>query len=175
MSAAGTTRFRFSDSPLATSQLASALTDPSCGGYAAFEGWVRNHNEGQAVLRLEYEAFEALAVKEGERVIAEAIALFGVRHALCVHRVGALELGDVAVWVGVSAPHRDEAFRACRYIIDEVKHRVPIWKKEHYADGDSGWVNCERCAAHAKMGADLLSTAAHPHDHAHAHVHAREK
>ena len=54
------------------------------------------------------------------------------------------------MWVGVAAPHRDEAFRACRYIIDEVKHRVPIWKKEHYATGDSGWVNCERCAADAR-------------------------
>ncbi len=63
-----------------------------------------------------------------------------------MHRVGSLGLGDVAVWVGVSAAHRDEAFRACRFIIDEVKHRVPIWKKEHYVNGDSGWVNCERCA-----------------------------
>ena len=66
--------------------------------------------------------------------------------------------GELAVWVGVSAPHRDEAFRACRYIIDEVKHRLPIWKKEHYVSGDSGWVNCERCAArHASR-----ATHAHP-------------
>jgi molybdopterin synthase catalytic subunit len=78
-----------------------------------------------------------------------------------VHRLGDLGIGDVAVWVGVSAAHRDEAFRACRYIIDEVKHRVPIWKKEHYVNGDSGWVNCERCAA----------SATHTHDHAHAHDH----
>ena len=120
-----------------------------------FEGLVRNHNEGHAASRhLEYEAFEPLAVKEGERIIAEAIAAFGVEHAACVHRVGDLAIGDMAVWVGVSARHRDEAFRACRYIIDEVKHRVPIWKKEHYVNGDSGWVNCERCAApaaHASM------------------------
>jgi molybdopterin synthase catalytic subunit len=156
MSAPAMPRFRFSTTPITPPHAASAVADPSCGGYAAFEGWVRNHNEGQVVLRLEYEAFEALAVKEGERIIAEAITRFGVRHALCVHRLGALEPGDVAVWVGVSAPHRDEAFRACRYIIDEVKHRVPIWKKEHYVDGDSGWVNCERCATHA---------------HAHAHMH----
>jgi adenylyltransferase/sulfurtransferase len=64
-----------------------------------------------------------------------------------VHRVGSLGVGELAVWVGVSAAHRGEAFAACRFIIDEVKHRVPIWKKEHYVDGDSGWVNCERCAA----------------------------
>ncbi len=107
---------------------------------------MRNHNEGHAVTRLEYEAFEALANKEGERIVTEAIARFGVLQAACVHRVGSLAIGDLAVWVGVSSRHRAEAFAACRYIIDEVKHRVPIWKKEHYVNGDSGWVNCERCA-----------------------------
>lgn len=141
--------FRFSSTSLDGSALRAGLNDPSCGGYAAFEGWVRDHNEGRRVHRLEYEAFEPLAIKEGERIIAEAIARFGVEHAACVHRIGALEIGETAVWVGVTAHHRDEAFRACRYIIDEVKHRVPIWKKEHYENGDSGWVNCERCAEHA--------------------------
>jgi molybdopterin synthase catalytic subunit len=63
-----------------------------------------------------------------------------------LHRSGLLEIGECAVWVGVSSAHRDEAFNACRYIIDQVKSRLPIWKKEHYANGDSGWVNCERCA-----------------------------
>ncbi|HEX7416774.1 MAG TPA: ThiF family adenylyltransferase [Steroidobacteraceae bacterium] len=150
--------FSFSHVPLEVSQLAAGLADPSCGGYASFEGWVRNHNEGQQVTRLEYEAFEALAVKEGERIIAEAVKRFGVARAACAHRSGALGIGELAVWVGVSARHRDEAFRACRYIIDEVKHRVPIWKKEHYLSGDSGWVNCERCAQPGEA-------------HAHAHVH----
>jgi len=141
--------FRFSSVPLDERALRTGLGDPACGGYAAFEGWVRDHNEGRRVRRLEYEAFEPLAIREGERIIAEAIARFGVEHAACVHRTGALEIGESAVWVGVTARHRDEAFRACRYIIDEVKHRLPIWKKEHYEDGDSGWVNCERCAEHA--------------------------
>ncbi|MGB6486675.1 MAG: ThiF family adenylyltransferase [Steroidobacteraceae bacterium] len=141
--------FRFSSTPLDESVLRAELSDPSCGGFTAFEGWVRDHNEGRRVRRLEYEAFEPLAIKEGERIIAEAMARFGVEHASCVHRIGALEIGETAVWVGVTARHRDEAFRACRYIIDEVKHRVPIWKKEHYENGDSGWVNCERCAEHA--------------------------
>jgi adenylyltransferase/sulfurtransferase len=90
--------------------------------------------------------------------MAEAAQRFGVTQALCVHRVGDLQLGDIAVWVGVAAAHRDEAFKACRFIIDEVKHRVPIWKKEHYVSGDSGWVNCERCATHA-----------HDHDHDQGH------
>jgi molybdopterin synthase catalytic subunit len=143
--------FSFSQAPLTPDTYRAALADPAAGGYAAFEGWVRNHNEGHAVTRLEYEAFEALANTEGERIVAEAIARFGVTRAACVHRVGALTIGDLAVWVGVSSRHRAEAFAACRYIIDEVKHRLPIWKKEHYVNGDSGWVNCERCA--------------HPHEH----------
>jgi adenylyltransferase/sulfurtransferase len=141
--------FSFSTQPLDTTALQREMRDLHCGGYAAFEGWVRDHNEGHAVTRLEYEAFTELAEKEGARIVEDAIRQFGVARAACVHRVGSLALGDVAVWVGVSAAHRDEAFRACRYIIDEVKHRLPIWKKEHYVNGDSGWVNCERCATHA--------------------------
>lgn len=124
------------------------LLDSSCGGYVAFEGWIRDRNEGHDVRRLEYEVYETLARSEGEKILAEAIDRFGVARAACVHRHGTLELGDVAVWIGVAAGHRDEAFRACRYIIDEIKIRLPIWKKEHYVSGDSGWVNCERCAAH---------------------------
>ena len=163
-------RFRLSTVPVDLAALRAELADPACGGYTAFEGWVRNHNEGLEVLRLEYEAYAPLAVREGERIAAEACERFGVTHVLCVHRVGALAIGDLAVWVGVSAPHRDEAFRACRYVIDEVKHRVPVWKKEHYVNGDSGWVNCERCAAdaqaHALGHADDLE---HDHEHDHAH------
>jgi sulfur-carrier protein adenylyltransferase/sulfurtransferase len=141
--------FRFSAAALDSAALRLELRDESCGGFACFEGWVRNHNEGQQVTRLEYEAFAELAEKEGARIVAAAIEQFGVTRAACVHRLGSLALGDIAVWVGVSAAHRDEAFRACRFIIDEVKHRLPIWKKETYANGDSGWVNCERCAAPA--------------------------
>ena len=139
--------FRFTRTSIEPQTLRAQLADPACGGYAAFEGWVRDSHEGVRVRHLEYEAFEALAVREGERILAEAIARFGVAHAACLHRVGELAIGELAVWVGVSAPHRHEAFLACRYIIDEVKQRVPIWKKEHYLSGDSGWVNCERCAA----------------------------
>jgi len=152
--------FHFSRSPLDPATLRRELADPGCGGYAAFEGWVRDHNEGERVRHLEYEAFEALAQREGERIIAEALARCGAAHALCAHRLGDLAIGELAVWVGVSAAHRDEAFRACRYIIDEVKHRLPIWKKEHYVSGDSGWVNCERCGS-----------AARSHEHAEGHAH----
>jgi len=163
--------FRFSQAPIDPASLRATLGDPACGGYAAFEGWVRNHNEGRRVTRLEYEAFEPLAIKEGERIIAEAVARFGVEHAACVHRLGSLAIGDLAVWVGVSARHRHEAFLACRYIIDEVKHRVPIWKKEYYENGDSGWVNCERCATAPRHSEDAAGEHDHGHEHAHAHVH----
>jgi molybdopterin synthase catalytic subunit len=152
-------KFSFSHSALTPDIYRASLLNPAAGGYASFEGWVRNHNEGLAVTRLEYEAFEALAIKEGERIVLEASERFGVLAAACVHRVGILDIGDLAVWVGVSSRHRDEAFAACRYIIDEVKHRVPIWKKEHYVNGDSGWVNCERCAEHAHSHPE------HPHSH----------
>jgi molybdopterin synthase catalytic subunit len=145
--------FRFSRTAIDVASLRVALADPACGGYTSFEGLVRNHNEGLSVRHLEYEAFEALAVREGERIVAEAIERFRVKRAACVHRLGDLQVGALAVWVGVSAAHRDEAFRACRYIIDEVKHRLPIWKKEHYLSGDSGWVNCERCGEAANAAA----------------------
>jgi molybdopterin synthase catalytic subunit len=159
--------FQFTRTPIASEQLRISLADPACGGYAAFEGWVRDSNDGQRVRGLEYEAFEALGMREGERIIAEASARFGVAHAACVHRIGALAVGELAVWVGVSAAHRDEAFRACRYIIDEVKHRLPIWKKEHYLNGDSGWVNCERCAAlPAHAAAEDGAPGRHVHEHA---------
>jgi molybdopterin synthase catalytic subunit len=139
-------RFRLVESAIDTQSARQEIVDPGAGGYVSFEGWVRDTNEGQDVTRLEYEAFEALAIREGDLILAEAMARYPIKHALCIHRIGTLELTDMAVWVGVSAVHRGEAFDACRYIIDEVKHRLPIWKKEHYRSGNSGWVNCERCA-----------------------------
>ena len=143
-----------SDKPIDTARLQQALTNPAAGGYCAFEGWVRNENEGHTVKRLEYEAYEPLAITEGEKILAEARERYPHLKAHCVHRTGMLEIGDCAVWVGVSAAHRDEAFKACRYIIDQAKVRLPIWKKEHYANGDSGWVNCERCASHGMAHGD---------------------
>jgi molybdopterin synthase catalytic subunit len=162
-------RFRFTEVAIDTDSARRELLDRGAGGYVSFEGWVRDHNEGQEVTGLEYEAFQALAVKEGDRILAEALARFPVKHALCIHRVGSLDLTEMAVWAGVSAAHRGEAFDACRFIIDEVKHRVPIWKKEHYRSGNSGWVNCEHCAAapHRSQDKDQHHTHVHTHDHDH--------
>lgn len=166
-------RFRFTGAPIDVAAAKRELTDPAFGGHVSFEGWVRDFNEGRQVEHLEYEAFEPLALREGERILAEACEHHGVTHAVCIHRLGDLAIGELAVWVGASAPHRDEAFRACRQIIDEVKHRVPIWKKEHYVDGDSGWVNCERCATAPLAPHEPWHGHGHQGEtHTHAHPHA---
>ena len=140
------TPFAVSDRVIDLSVFREQLLDRSCGGYVQFDGWVRDHNEGQQVLQLEYEVYEPLAVKEGTKIIEEAIKRFGVSNACAIHRSGLMDLSEVAVVVGVSSPHRGEAFDACRYIIDQAKVRLPIWKKEYYASGKSEWVNCLRCA-----------------------------
>lgn len=144
--------FRVSSSPLDPVALKQALANAQAGACVTFEGWVRDHNEGQAVRSLEYEAYAPLAEKEGERILAEARAKFAIEAAAGVHRVGHLQLGDVAVWVGVIARHRGAAFDACRYIIDEAKARLPIWKKEHYATGVTAWINCATRGDHAQGG-----------------------
>lgn len=154
--------FSITPDPIQILRYADFLSDPSAGAVVTFDGRVRNHNEGRPVESLEYEAYAILAEKEGSRILEEALQKFPVTKALCVHRTGHLAIGDVAVWVGVSSPHRDEAFKACRYIIDEIKHRVPIWKKEHHTDGTSEWVLCS-----------------HPndehHDHSHDHKYRRSQ
>ena len=133
--------FRISPGEIDQAAELAALEDAGSGAVVSFCGRVRNHNEGRAVTRLEYECYEELAVSEGARVIAEAREKFGVSQVLCVHRTGNLAIGEAAVWVGVAAAHRDGAFAAARYVIDEVKKRVPIWKREHYPEGPAEWIN----------------------------------
>ena len=91
---------------------------------------------------LEYSAYKVLAEKEGNRIIAEALDRFEIAGAEAIHRVGMLAIGDIAVWVGVCSAHRGPAFDGCQYIIDEIKDRVPIWKRESYENGPDQWVNC---------------------------------
>lgn len=135
------TSFSLSETVIDAAALKRELAQARAGACVTFEGWVRDHNDGRAVLRLGYQAYASLAQSEGERILAEARDKFAILDVRCVHRVGLLEIGEPAVWVGVSAAHRGAAFDACRYIIDEVKSRVPIWKNEHYADGESGWLH----------------------------------
>ena len=141
--------FRLASAPLDPDALKASLADAHAGACVTFEGWVRNHNDGRPVLALDYEAYGTLAEKEGSLIIAEALEKFAVTRIVCVHRTGSLKIGDLAVWVGVAAAHRGAAFDACRYLIDEVKARVPVWKKEHYADGSTEWVNCATRGEHS--------------------------
>ena len=117
------------------------------GAVVSFEGRVRDHNEGRGVRTLAYSAYPTLALSEGDRIVAEAMARFALNAAACCHHLGELALGDVAVRVWAAAAHREEAFAGCRYILDEVKARVPIWKKETYVDGKSEWVSCTHLRA----------------------------
>lgn len=120
--------------------LVEAVAAPDRGAIATFLGTVRNHHAGRAVLELEYEAFGPMAEAECGHIIAEAESRWPCRVALS-HRVGRLALGDVAVGIAAGSPHRDEAFAACRYVIEELKRRVPIWKRERYGDGTEAWVD----------------------------------
>jgi molybdopterin synthase catalytic subunit len=141
--------FRLDSVPIDAAALQRALRNPTAGACVTFEGWVRDHNDGRTVQSLDYEAFAPLAEREGERILAEVREKFPVVALGCVHRVGSLQIGDLAVWVGVVAAHRNAAFDACRYVIDEAKARLPIWKKEHYATGASEWINCASRGHHA--------------------------
>jgi molybdopterin synthase catalytic subunit len=142
--------FKVSSDPIDPATLQRDLADLRAGACVTFEGWVRNRNEGQAVQSLEYEAFVPLAESEGMRILAEARERFALTGVAAAHRVGHLKLGELAIWVGVTAEHRGAAFEACRYVIDEAKARLPIWKKEHYAGGTTAWINCATRGEHAQ-------------------------
>jgi len=116
---------------------AAALQDASArdGAVCVFLGVVRGDNDGRAVVRLEYEAYEEMALPMMEEIAAGARARFGATDVRIVHRLGRLEIGEVSVAVAAASPHRAEAFAACRYAIDTLKATVPIWKKEFFADG----------------------------------------
>ncbi len=135
--------FKLSSSPLEIFSFIDQLRDARAGAFVSFEGWARDHNDGKSVAALEYEALVPLCEAEAASILNEAKEKFEVLRAVCLHRTGRLQIGDMAVWVGVTASHRDAAFKACRYIIDEIKNRLPIWKKEFYKDGDTQWINCQ--------------------------------
>ena len=135
------TTFRLNDHGIDVAGLRRRLEDPHYGAVVGFDGVVRDHHGGRAVSELRYEAYAELAEREGQAIVDEARARFAVRRIVAEHRVGLLAIGDVAVYVGVAAAHRDAAFAACRYVIDEIKSRVPIWKHEHYADGAAEWIH----------------------------------
>jgi molybdopterin synthase catalytic subunit len=128
------------DTALDPGELRHPLRDTRAGAFAAFEGIVRDLNDGRRVLALEYEAYAPLAGREGERIFGEARARYPVIGIAGAHRTGRLVPGELAMWVGVVAEHRGAAFDACRFVVDQLKARVPIWKREHYGEGPSAWI-----------------------------------
>jgi len=125
--------------PIDVSAVLAAVEGPGEGGVVLFLGRVRNEARGQSVQRLDYEAYGDMALDELRALASEARSLHGAARVALVHRTGSLSIGDLAVAIAVSAPHRKEAFAACEWLIDTLKRRVPIWKKEWYADG-SQWI-----------------------------------
>ena len=128
------------DAPLSVDEVLSAVSDPAAGGVALFVGTVRDEDHGRAVVRLGYSAHPSAAA-ELRRVAEKVAASHGAIAVAAVHRVGDLAVGDLAVVVAVSCPHRAEAFDACRALIDDLKLTVPVWKHQEYTSGDGEWVN----------------------------------
>ena len=135
----GGSRCTLSEHPLETEAIAARVEAPGCGGAVTFVGSVRNRSRGREIEHLEYEAYPAMALQEMERIAAEAERASPGAQVAIAHRVGLLKIGEAAVVVSATAPHRAEAFAACRFAIEALKQRVPIWKKEVATDG-AYWV-----------------------------------
>jgi molybdopterin synthase catalytic subunit len=135
---------RITREPIRPQELLDHVTRADCGGVALFLGAVREVTGDVVTAALEYECHERMAVAELERIAKEAADRWPVRAIAVVHRVGRLDVGEIAVAVAASAPHRAEAFDATRYVIEELKRRAPIWKKEISPDGSSHWVGSEK-------------------------------
>lgn len=125
------------EDPLDLDRLLSETEDPSCGGLVIFSGTIRNNNEGKDVNGIRYDAHIQIAENALKELEKEVLKNFGVERCRIQHRIGTLELGEPSVYVVVRSVHRAEAFEAAKYGIDELKKRLPIWKEEHYTDGDS--------------------------------------
>lgn len=138
---AQTQGFALLDEAIDAERLKDFLQDEQCGALATFEGWVRNHNNDSQVTSLTYYGYEKLAINQGKKIIEEAKRLFDIENAVAIHRIGALEIGDMAVWVGVSSKHRYPAFDACKWILDTIKADIPVWKQEFYQDESSKWLS----------------------------------
>ncbi|HJP55744.1 MAG TPA: molybdenum cofactor biosynthesis protein MoaE [Gemmatimonadales bacterium] len=138
--------------PIDAAALAAEVARPDRGGVVSFVGLVRDHHGGRTVIRLEYSAYAPMAEAELARIVSEA----GERWPAIVaaeHRLGSLAIGDAAVAVVAAAAHRGDAFEACRHVIEQIKARVPIWKREYYADGSVAWVDPTAAAGAAPAAA----------------------
>lgn len=162
------------------SDVLSQMVNPSCGGEILFLGKVRNHNLGKKVLGVSYDAFAPLTEKIFTQLCQEAQAQWGQElDIVLIHRVGRLDIGDISVAIAVDSKHRDEAYQASRYVIEELKVRAAIWKKEHYEDGDSEWLQGHALCQHGHRHSHKHHSNSHQeHSHHHGigtsggHVHA---
>lgn len=134
--------FALLDKPIDDRRLKLALLNDQSGALATFEGWVRNHNNARPVTKLTYYGYEQLAINQGEKLITQAKQQFDIINAVAIHRIGDLAIGDMAVWIGVTAHHRYPAFDACRWLLDAIKADIPVWKQEFYADSEESlWLS----------------------------------
>ena len=128
--------------PIDVAALEREVADPTAGAIVSFTGTTRHENAGRIVLRLEYEAYEPMALSEMRKLASEALDRWKIVRIAIAHRVGVVEIGETSVAIAISAAHRGEAFEACRFAIDRLKEVVPIWKKEHFEGGEI-WIGCQ--------------------------------
>jgi molybdopterin synthase catalytic subunit len=145
------TRSGIVTSPIDVGAIIDEVRNVEAGAIATFLGTVRDSSNSRKVTGLEYSAYAGMATHEMDAIVREATAIAPGVHIVAVHRVGDLAVGDVCVLIGAAHAHRGPAFDACRYVIEEIKKRVPIWKRERYADGSTEWVNAH--ASHGDAGA----------------------
>ncbi len=139
-------RFALTFAPLSLDAVYGLVDEPANGAVVVMSGTVRNQTDGQAVMALEYQAYEPMALQIFHQIAANIQKTWpDVNQVAIHHRIGRLHIGEISVLVAVGCPHRAEAFDACRYAIDTLKHNAPIWKKEHWADGSSSWVSIGAC------------------------------
>ena len=131
---------RITSHPIDAAALLAEVTTPADGAVLLFWGVVRNQNDGREVNGLEYEAYAEMAEAKLREIVGEAAERWRVGEIAVVHRIGKLNVGEASVGIAVAAPHRGEVYEASRYVIEELKRRVPIWKREHYLDGPSAWL-----------------------------------
>ena len=143
------TRAALRDQPLDAAAMLAEVSSSTNGAAVLFVGTVRDISEGRAVTGIDYSAYEAMAVRELESIAGEAGARFGTEDLVVEHRLGTLGLGEASVVIACAHPHRAQAFEAARWVIEEIKRRVPIWKREHYVDGTREWVDPTRTGMEA--------------------------
>ncbi|MBK1987070.1 molybdenum cofactor biosynthesis protein MoaE [Sphaerospermopsis aphanizomenoides BCCUSP55] len=132
--------------PLSIEEIYTKADNPANGAVVVMSGMVRNQTDGKAVVALEYQAYEPMALQIFYQIAADIRCNWtDVNRVAIYHRIGRLKIGEISVLVAVGCPHRSEAFAACQYAIDTLKHNAPIWKKEHWQDGSSSWVSIGAC------------------------------